>query len=398
MGLQSIAYAAGLAPTLDRDLVAAAARQALSQSHVDFTVAPSRRLHAQVGEDRVDFVAATIAAGDHLEGYVAVVEAGAPLDLVDARALEHAATLFAFQLLRERTALDVERRVRGELFQELLSTAHSTDRGSAALLERLGASATGPWRVVRLGLVREDTAGLPSGSAFDPRIAAALATAWSDTALGAPLAPWGSGFASVIPDTLSTGDDCARLIANLREALAMSAPELHFVVALGSRAGSPRQLTDSFQQAEDALGLALRLGALDRAVRFEELGIERVLLDSIDTSTSHEGFVQQVLGPLLAYDAEHQRDLLATLKAYIEAGYTPRPAAQRLFIHVNTLRFRLKRIADLLGGEWPNGQIRFQVELALRLLDLQAIRARQHARARIAPRRGLDLATRRSGV
>jgi hypothetical protein len=52
---------------------------------------------------------------------------------------------------------------------------------------------------------------------------------------------------------------------------------------------------------------------------------------------------------------------------------------------VNTLHFRLRRIADLLGGNWPHGEHRFRVELALRLTDLLDIRARQQAREHHAP-------------
>jgi hypothetical protein len=52
---------------------------------------------------------------------------------------------------------------------------------------------------------------------------------------------------------------------------------------------------------------------------------------------------------------------------------------------VNTLHFRLRRIADLLGGNWPHGEHRFGVELALRLTDLLDIRARQQAREHHAP-------------
>jgi sugar diacid utilization regulator len=85
-------------------------------------------------------------------------------------------------------------------------------------------------------------------------------------------------------------------------------------LALGTPVARATDLGRSHGEAEDALALAVRLDVLDRVVRFEDLAIERVLLESMDASSTHEQFVQQVLGPLLAHDEQTKRDMLATLK------------------------------------------------------------------------------------
>src|SRR5262249_13169744 len=130
----------------------------------------------------------------------------------------------------------------------------------------------------------------------------------------------------------------------------------------------------------DALALAIRLGMLDRVVRFEELAGERVLLESMDASSARVCFMHQVLGPVFAYDTGRHRKVVSTLHTYISSANRPRVAAQPLFMHVNALHCRLRRIAELLGSNWPRGQQRFRVELALRVTDLLDIRARQLAR------------------
>jgi GAF domain/PucR C-terminal helix-turn-helix domain len=328
-------------------------------------------------------VATRVTAGEHLEGCLAAIEIDEPLDRVDARALDHAATLVAFQLLRERTALEVERRLRAELFQELLSVAHGTERGAMVLLERLGASSVGPWRVARLELLAPESTAGPSGIAFDPGVAASLSAAWSQAGVETPLVPWRTGFACVMPEDAVAGGFMSDVAAGLTHRLSgMGFAHLHYILALGAPVASATDLARSLGQAEDALVLAERLGLLDRMVRFEDLAIERVLLESMDASSTHETFVHQVLGPLLAYDATNNRDLLTTLKSYVAADYSPIVVARRLFIHPNTVHFRLRRIADLLGANWPHGDQRFRVELALRLMDLIEIRARQQARER----------------
>jgi GAF domain-containing protein len=340
------------------------------------------RLQLGISDARQRAAMATrVTAGDHIEGYLAVIEMNEPLDVVDARALEHAATLVAFQLLRERTALEVERRLRGEVFEELLTVTHGTERGALALLERLGASSVGPWRVARFELLAPAGIPSPNSVAFDPRLAAAVSSAWAQAGIATPLVPWRSGFACVLPDDAATDAFPSRVVDTLNRSISgLEVRDLHYVLTLGAQVASATDLSRSLDQAEDALALAARLGFLDRVMRFEDLAVERVLLESMDASSTHEVFVQQVLGRLLAHDEQNNRDLLGTLRAYVAADYAPILVARQLFIHPNTVHFRIRRLSELLGSDWPHGDQRFRVELALRLMDLLEIRAQQRAR------------------
>jgi purine catabolism regulator len=85
--------------------------------------------------------------------------------------------------------------------------------------------------------------------------------------------------------------------------------------------------------------------------------------------------VQDALGPLARYDAGHGTDLVATLRAYVEADYNASETARRLFVHPNTLAYRLRSIRRLLGGDPARGDLRLQVELALKLEDLPRLSA-----------------------
>lgn len=346
------------------------------------------RSQLELADRSIDFVATLVSAGERVEGYLAVLEVERPLDVVDMRALEHAATLVAFQMLRQRTALDVERRLRGEVFQELLSATRDTERGALPLLERLGASANGPWRVARLELLVTQPTGNPTSVAYDPQAGALLSAALAEAGVSAQLVPWRHGFACVLPDDAGSGWS-SKLAERLQRGLSRSpdsaVSEVQYALALGASVVSPRDLGRSLDQAEDALALARRLQLLDRVVRFEDLMVERMLLESMDTSSTHVAFVEQVLGRLIGYDEAHNRELMSTLRVYVAADYAPRVVALRLFIHVNTVHFRIRCIADLVGKGWPHGEQRFRVELALRVMDLADLRERQLAHERHTP-------------
>jgi DNA-binding PucR family transcriptional regulator len=59
----------------------------------------------------------------------------------------------------------------------------------------------------------------------------------------------------------------------------------------------------------------------------------------------------------------------------VAADYNVAEAAHRMFVHANTLKYRLKRIRTLIGGDPARGDLRLQVELALKMLDLPRLSA-----------------------
>jgi len=58
---------------------------------------------------------------------------------------------------------------------------------------------------------------------------------------------------------------------------------------------------------------------------------------------------------------------IATLRAYFDASGDMVKAAQHLFVHRNTLRYRLRRIQDICGLDLENPEERLVAELQLRL-------------------------------
>ncbi|MGG1618897.1 helix-turn-helix domain-containing protein [Paenibacillus sp. NRS-1782] len=60
--------------------------------------------------------------------------------------------------------------------------------------------------------------------------------------------------------------------------------------------------------------------------------------------------------------------LLPTLGAYLQYVDTPNLAAKTLFIHRNTLFYRINRIRELFQIDLSNGDIRLKLQLTLHFL------------------------------
>jgi DNA-binding PucR family transcriptional regulator len=78
--------------------------------------------------------------------------------------------------------------------------------------------------------------------------------------------------------------------------------------------------------------------------------------------------VDQSLAQLIEYDAQHQANLVPTLRAWLDAFGDVNAASQAVFVHPNTLRYRLRRVAEVSGIDLTNPDSRLAVMLQLRLL------------------------------
>ena len=111
-----------------------------------------------------------------------------------------------------------------------------------------------------------------------------------------------------------------------------------------------------------------RAGRLQRqAASFDsldDLGALRVLYQ-LRQSPELRLFVEQVLGSLAGRET-----LRATLKVFLESGGSQVEASKRLGIHRNTLSYRLRRVASLVGIDVMNPDAWLTLHLAISAADL----------------------------
>jgi purine catabolism regulator len=81
-----------------------------------------------------------------------------------------------------------------------------------------------------------------------------------------------------------------------------------------------------------------------------------------------EQLVEVYLGPVFAYDREHNADLTATLATFFRHQRKLGPAAEELFVHKNTLTYRLRQIEEISGRDPTDLEHQSQMWLALKAL------------------------------
>ncbi|MFD0479489.1 PucR family transcriptional regulator [Nonomuraea thailandensis] len=99
-----------------------------------------------------------------------------------------------------------------------------------------------------------------------------------------------------------------------------------------------------------------------------------------------QAFSAAVLAPLTAYGS--RADLVESLRAYLESNGHWDAAAQRLGVHRHTLRYRMRRVADLLGRDLDDPGTRAELWLALEAARAGAVPASPRGGAIPASPRG----------
>ena len=104
----------------------------------------------------------------------------------------------------------------------------------------------------------------------------------------------------------------------------------------------------------------------DPVCYFEDLLVPRVITGD---ANARETFLEDLFAPLRSRKSGAQ--LAQALLALARGGFHFRETAASLGIHPNTLRYRLDRATQLLGIELDDADVRFRLQLASRLLDLE---------------------------
>jgi DNA-binding PucR family transcriptional regulator len=89
------------------------------------------------------------------------------------------------------------------------------------------------------------------------------------------------------------------------------------------------------------------------------------LLDSVPASVLRS-FRDRLLGPLAEYDRRHSAELLPTLRSFLACDGSWSACASRMYVHVNTVRYRIGRIEAITGRDLSALPDRVDFFLALR--------------------------------
>ena len=92
------------------------------------------------------------------------------------------------------------------------------------------------------------------------------------------------------------------------------------------------------------------------------------MLEALKSDPGRAAYYLDLLAPLQEYDRVHHGDLLKTLSAYLKHGGNSTQTADALFMHRNSLRYRLARIRAITALDLDDPDSRLALQVAVLLL------------------------------
>jgi hypothetical protein len=144
-----------------------------------------------------------------------------------------------------------------------------------------------------------------------------------------------------------------------------------FDVSIGFSLGftDPKRLPVYYDQAVAATRLGALNGGENKVYGYGDV-VNYDVLEKYGDRAQRLSLCHPAVFVLLQHDREKKMNLLPTLKVFVECLGDTAAAAERLFLHRNSLYYRLKQITTLTGVDLTDERIRSHITLSIRVLEI----------------------------
>ncbi|MFI9051318.1 PucR family transcriptional regulator [Streptomyces sp. NPDC053427] len=324
------------------------------------------------GDDRVELQ--SLGTGRRARGVLAV-GTGASLGTAERYAVHSAVALLTLTTERSRALQDAEQRLGAAVLKMLL--AGEPDHARAVAGRLYGGLLDAPFRMVVAEPVAADeepsAAAAPSTPAVLDALADAMDSAAARTGEAVLAVPDGTRLIVLVADGGAAAEACAGFAAQAearsgapsrprgRPARGEAARGEGLAIGLSAPTG-PIAAANAYRQAEQALYVARRRGRA--LVEHEDVAAGSVLPLLADDAV--RAFADGLLRALREHDATGRGDLVASLRAWLARHGQWDAAAADLGVHRHTLRYRMRRVEEILGRSLDDADVRMELWLALK--------------------------------
>lgn len=166
----------------------------------------------------------------------------------------------------------------------------------------------------------------------------------------------------LLPAELFSRDLLITILTNI-----MNRGEGKYHVSMKAGVGTPYEYIEdfkkSYQEAKNALAISKIATREQRVYFYENLGIYS-LIAQISNGKFLDDFVESRIGKLIKADQMQEGELCETLETYLEHNCNANAAAEALFIHRNTMHYRMDKIKRILDDDINDMSVFLELKLA----------------------------------
>jgi purine catabolism regulator len=302
-----------------------------------------------------------IVVGEVARGYLSLVGVEGDLDSLDHLVAEQGAMVCAVEMSRAKAVREAEKRLKGDLLTVLLQE-NLTPRDARLWANAVDLDLTMAHMCMRFTW---DASSPPSRRRLETIVNGEVSRLGMKTILS-PMGTEVVCFCQAPPEANRPEAGLAFAQAVLYQGQ-HEYPEAPIRCGVGAPTTELSDWRNSFRQAGQALEMARRFEE-QKPLYFPDLSVYRLLFQ-FEHNPELIAFQEEILGPLLSY--EGGRELIQTLEAYFAHNGNLSQASEALFVHRNTLIYRLERIAEIADIDLDKPETRLGVQLALHIYRMR---------------------------
>ncbi|MFE5319000.1 PucR family transcriptional regulator [Paenibacillus sp. NPDC056579] len=270
------------------------------------------------------------------------------LDELELVCVEQARLVFSLEIMRRKIAHDTETRLRGSFFEELLMGLPLTLQEIETRGRQLGLLPEWSWEIA---MIEGEASHLEEQAPFMQKLQELILQQSGNRKTRSHVIRQGERIILILSGHGTSSKDWTSVLSRFVRSWSQ--------IRIGFGTVTPlKDIQRSCIEAKKALLIGTRLNRERTIHIYKELELFSLLLDCSEYVT-FDSLVDSHIGKLTAYDQENGTDLLTTLYYYLESGGSLIETANRLYIHRNSVKYRMDRIKEIADIDVDNMQKRF---------------------------------------
>ena len=300
-----------------------------------------------------------------------------PLQDYDYIAMENAGTVITHVLQQQQALLETEWQLRGECLDDLIWRNYSDINTALGRAEFFGVDLTKDFCIFVIDRSKADSMQNQNSANdiaqdFDEieRLRDSIRRAMSYA--NYPILIQNKVNTIVIlvelPNILEYRITKMKLCSLLTETIKQYVNE-NFIIGVSKVHNSIPEVKIAYKESITAIKCGYALKNRTNHVFFDDMGVFSFLYE-LQESEATQSFFDQKFGALLRYDKEKDGDLINTLKTYFNCNCNIQKTSEALFLHKNSVIYRLHKIEQLTHTFLNDRESTFQLQLCIKLLSL----------------------------
>ncbi|MEH7178511.1 PucR family transcriptional regulator [Neobacillus vireti] len=321
-----------------------------------------------------------VAAASSIYGYIIVWQTVSELTEFDFIILEQASTNIALERIKAKEIEEVKLKIRQDFFDDLLSGKITSSETIHTLSEMHGLHSNYMYYCIVINIESEefqkyeDMVARRVSLENKARKCVELIYDYSNKADGEVTCFHRNNRIIILigqhekRSTVSV-NEAKQYTTKLYSKLNQQISNTTFLIGIGRQYESIQSLHKSFSEANESIRLMQKFEDIGGVSHFEDHTIYHFLDSNIKDMELEEFFMKR-LGMVYKNDQLHGTSYIITLENYFQNNLNLSETAKAMFLHRNTLIYRIEKIKEILNSDLKNSEEMLQIQLALKIFRL----------------------------